>query len=125
MKKQILLFNIPSQHKAAIEQLCGTLDIQAKEISLQDYGTPMGCLCGIKDVMLPPPTVPVVPFADPMLFFVDFDDQALRSFLSKYNGAGIPKVNLKAGLTSYNVAWTPMVLHKELSEEHRQMSDTE
>lgn len=122
MKRQLLLFNIPSQHKAAIEQLCATLGILTKEVGLQDFGTPMGRLCGIEDMMLPPPTAPIVPFADPMLFFVNFDDQALRSFLGQYNGAGIPKVNLKAGLTQYNVAWTPMALHKELTEEHQQMS---
>jgi len=52
-----------------------------------------------------------------VMIFKGFDEQKLKYFLNEYRQAGIEKVELKAVITPYNVAWTLYFLIEHLKEE--------
>lgn len=109
-------------NKEAIENLCLSQEVIVKEIVKAQFELPLGVLAGVIDNSGDIIASVGEPITDEMLLFVDFDQESLSDFLAKYRAAGIPKVNLKAGLTPHNVFWNVYMLHEELKEEHAAMS---
>ena len=114
----ILLYNLDNAKGQQIKQLCTLLKIRFKSISPDMYAEPIGALAGIKGVEKNNTPFTALPFTDEILLFLNFTDEALWSFLSKYREAGIEKVELKAGLTPYNLTWDSVQLRNELKKEH-------
>lgn len=120
--KELLLFNVPEALKKSIENLCLLQEIIVKEIEPTQFGMPLGVLAGVVEhtgAVVAPADKSIT---DEILLFVNFDQESLTDFLARYRAAGIPKVNLKAGLTPNNVSWDVYMLHEELLEEHAAMS---
>lgn len=120
--KKLLLFNIPVINKEAIENLCLSQEVIVEEIVQAQFELPLGVLAGVLENSGDVIASTGKSITDEMLLFVDFDQESLSTFLTKYRASGIPKVNLKAGLTPHNVSWNVYMLHEELKEEHAAMS---
>jgi len=120
--KELLLFNVSPALRKSIEILCALQDVVVKEIETNQFGMPLGVLAGVIEDTGAVIETTSESIADEMLLFVNFDQKSLSEFLAHYRAAGIPKVNLKAGLTPNNVSWNVYMLHEELLEEHAAMS---
>ena len=64
---------------------------------------------------------PPLYFLPEMVLFQGMTDQEVHQFLDEYRAAGIPRVDLKAVVTPYNLTWTLYELAEHLKEEHRSM----
>ena len=95
--------------------------IRFKAVLREDYLEPVGAIAGIKGIERKGLRFEGQAFADEMMVFKGFSDKALRGFLDRYRQAGIGKVDLKAGLTPYNIGWNSFELHDELMREHEEM----
>ena len=51
------------------------------------------------------------------IIFNGFDDSSLEEFLTAYKFTGLPRVQLKAVVTPYNITWTLYELLEHLKEE--------
>lgn len=119
--QQILLYNLEEKKARQIKQLCTLLKIRFKSIASEQYMETIGSLAGV--VNMEKTNVPFTgtAFTDEMLVFVNFNDEALWDFLSRYRKAGIEPINLKAGLTPHNVTWNSIQLRDELMKEHEEI----
>ncbi len=119
--EEILLYNLDDEKGQRIKQLCALMKIRFKSVVREDYLEPVGAVAGIKGVARRGLRFEGQAFADEMMVFKDFSDKALKRFLDRYRQAGIGKVDLKAGLTPYNIGWNAFELHDELLREHEEM----
>ena len=119
--KEILLYNLTNEKGKQIRQVCSLLSISCRDVAPDDYLQTIGALAGLPGFMLRPMTVAAPAFSDEMMLFCGFTNDDIYTFLSRYKAAGIAPVALKAALTPHNVQWNSLEIHKELSEEHRQM----
>lgn len=120
--EEVLLYNLEGEKGKRIKQLCVLLKIRVKTVSREDYLEPVGAVAGIKGVERKNVPFAGQAFSDEMIVFKNFSDQALQNFLARYRQAGIEKVNLKAGLTPYNIMWNSFQLRDELMREHEEMT---
>lgn len=119
--QQILLYNLEGKKAQQIKQLCTLQKIRFKSIAPEQYMETIGSLAGVAGMEKTNVPFTGVPFPDEMLVFVNFNDEALWDFLSRYRKAGIEPINLKAGLTPHNVTWNSIQLRDELMKEHEEI----
>lgn len=119
--QQILLYNLEGKKAQQIKQLCTLQKIRFKSIAPEQYMETIGSLAGVVGMEKTNTPFTGVPFTDEMLVFVNFNDEALWDFLSRYRKAGIELINLKAGLTPHNVTWNSIQLRDELMREHEEI----
>lgn len=120
--EEVLLYNLDNEKGKRIKELCTLLRIRFKSVSCKDYLEPIGAIAGIKGVEKKNIPFDGQAFTDEMIVFKNFSDKVLEDFLSRYRRAGIEKVNLKAGLTPYNITWNSLQLRDELMREHEELS---
>lgn len=120
--EEILLYNLDNEKGRRIKELCTLLKIRFKSVLPADYPEPIGAIAGIEGIEKKNIPFSGPAFADEMMVFKDFTDKALEGFLRHYREAGIEKVNLKAGLTPYNIRWNSFQLRDELTREHEELS---
>ncbi len=123
--EEILLYNLDGDKGRRIKQLCVLLKIRVKTVLREDYLEPIGAIAGIKGVERKNVSFDGQAFTDEMIVFKNFSDHSLQNFLTRYRQAGIEKVNLKAGLTPYNIMWNSFQLRDELMREHEEMTQWE
>ena len=106
MKETILLYNFDSAAiRNKIKFLCIQSGIHIRVVEKQQYDVPIGILaCGKKEAL------------------AGFTGTKLNQFLNAMYKQKIPRVNLKAMLTEYNVNWDSVTLHDELAKEHEAMN---
>lgn len=127
MKETILLYNFDSAAiRNKIKFLCIQSGIHIRVVEKQQYDVPIGILaCGKKEEMASflrsEEPESNASFDDPMLVFAGFTGTKLNQFLNAMYKQKIPRVNLKAMLTEYNVNWDSVTLHDELAKEHEAM----
>lgn len=122
--KTLLLYNLQSVKGVQIRQLAASLQIVCKDITPEEYLKPVGSFAGFIGMPQPSETGNTTAFADEMMVFCGFESDSIYDFLARYKAAGIAPVWLKASLTPHNVHWNSLQLHRELSEEHRQLNNT-
>ena len=120
--EEVLLYNLDNEKGKRIKELCALLKIRFKSVLRNDYLEPIGAIAGIKGIEHKNIPFDGQAFTDEMIVFKNFDDKALEDFLRRYRQAGIEKVNLKAGLTPYNITWNSLQLRDELMREHEELS---
>ncbi len=120
--EEILFYNLDNEKGKQIKQLCTLLKIPFKSVPREDYLEPIGAIAGIKSIERKHIPFEGQAFTDEMIVFKNFSDEVLEDFLRRYRQAGIEKVNLKAGLTPYNITWNSIQLRDELMREHEEMS---
>lgn len=120
--EEVLLYNLDNEKGKRIKELCALLKIRFKSVLRNDYLEPIGAIAGIKGVEHKNIPFDGQAFTDEMIVFKNFDDKTLEDFLRRYRQAGIEKVNLKAGLTPYNITWNSLQLRDELMREHEELS---
>lgn len=138
MNKQILLFDVNEEQQEKIQVFCDSLDINVKVVSREDFDKPICNIAGFpktKSTFIRRSRGDVndsgtaaltsystTGFPEPMMVFCNLTQEVLNEYLASYAAAGIKKIALKAILTPHNLFWTPAQLFKELSEEHRAMT---
>lgn len=120
--QQILLYNLEGTKAQQIKQLCTLQKIRFKSIAPEQYMETVGSLAGVTGMEKTNTPFTGTPFADEMLVFVNFSDESLWDFLSRYRKAGIEPIRLKAGLTPHNVTWNSIQLRDELMREHEEIT---
>ena len=123
--EEVLLYNLDNEKGRRIRQLCAAMRIKVRVVDRADYLEPVGAVAGIPGVPRTGAPFAGPSFLDEMMVFKGFTDQALQAFLSRYRQAGIGKVDLKAGLTPYNIMWNSFQLRDELRREHEEMTRLE
>ena len=114
MKETILLYNLDSAAiRNKIKFLCIQGGIHIRVVEKNQYDVPIGTLAfGKKEDMelyLRSESSEEKPsFNDPMLVFAGFTGQKLDQFLNAMRKQKIPKINLKAMLTSSSITCTPI-----------------
>lgn len=116
--KKILLYNLENSKGQKIKQLCALHKIKFKSVPTSSYLETLGFLAQVGKEESCNLTFDGTPFEDEMMVFINFNDTALEAFLKEYNHKKIEKVNLKAGLTPYNISWNSLQLRDELQREH-------
>lgn len=120
--KQILLYNLNNEKGKQIRKVCSPLHIMCHDVPPSEYLEHIGALAGLPGFKLSGQSISAPVFTDEMLIFCGFNNDDIYTFLSHYKAAGISPVHLKAALTPHNVQWNSIEIHKELSEEHRQLN---
>lgn len=121
MMEEVLLYNLDNEKGRLVKQLCTLMKVRFKAVAREDYLEPVGAIAGIKGVARKGLCYEGPAFPDEMMVFKGFSDKMLKNFLDRYRQAGIGKVDLKAGLTPYNIGWNSLELHDELVREHEDM----
>lgn len=120
--KQILLYNLNNEKGKQIRKVCSPLRIVCKDVMPNQYMEQIGALAGLPGFGMKQTPVAAPGFNEEMMIFCHFSNDDIYAFLSHYKAAGIAPIALKAALTPHNMQWNSLKIHKELSEEHRQMN---
>lgn len=121
--EEIFLYNLDNEKGKAVKQLCTLMKIRFKSVSREDYLEPIGAIAGIKGVERTNVPFDGQAFSDEIILFKNFSDEVLYDFLKRFRQAGIEKVELKAGLTPYNITWNSIQLRDELKREHDELEN--
>ena len=132
-----IYFHIPDEEKRRrIKALCDGKGIQAAEITGADVNrTVLELISGktgteplqAERAAEPKPQAPARKYAPPLYFlpelllFQGLPARELYRFLEDLKAAGIPKIDLKAAVTPYNLNWTLYELAENLKGEHAAM----
>lgn len=121
----VLFYNLDNETGRKLKLVCLKRKIKIKAVPKDSYSAAIGTLVGFPNLPAPatPEDVPEEDFADEMLVFHNFTDKLLDEFLMEFRKNSIPRVNLKAVLTEYNIGWNSYHLHHELSSEHKAMTE--
>lgn len=114
MSPTILVFNLPAEKLAKLRFTCMRLGVQVKAVPPQDWGQPLGALCGMAP--LGEAAAPEATFAEEMLVMANLTTSLANRLLAALKQSRLP-ISLKAVLTPTNVHWTPVQLHAELTAE--------
>lgn len=121
MHPMVLFYNPDRETERSIAMLCMRLKIKIRKVTPEQYHQPLGALLGIEGVEIQPGIYEGEGFLDQMLVFHGFYDGLLDRFLQEYRRARIPRIGLKAVVTSHNIHWDSIRLHQELMQEEAAM----
>lgn len=115
MKSPVLLcFNIPAEKASKLRLICMRFGIRFQPVSPEDWGKPLGALCGLEAAA---EETTAEPFGEEMLVMALFPAGMAQQFLLALKRAKLPPVPLKAVLTPTNSQWNPAQLYTELCRE--------
>ena len=120
MEKIVLGFRINAMKAAQIDRICRQLGMTYREVEERDFGKSLGTLAGIAGLPRQAEAEPVM-LPEEVLVFSGADGSSLDEFLAAYRAAGIPKVELKAVITPYNIFSNVGQLYRELEKERAAM----
>ena len=132
--KTIYAHIIDTDKLNSIKDLCAKLDINIELVGYNELGRTVLDIISEDDTKLSKGiksangviisndntaslNIPLMYNMPEVMIFKGFDEQKLKYFLNEYRQAGIEKVELKAMITPYNVAWTLYFLIEHLKEE--------
>ena len=120
MEKPIIVcYGISDYDYERLNKLCLKFKFDIKKAELTEYSLPIAAqVSGVS---------PILPYLgeglpEVMLVFANFPEGTLDLFLSEMRKHKIAIGSLKAILTQYNAAWTPIQLYKELCREREAFS---
>ncbi|MBR3581296.1 MAG: DUF3783 domain-containing protein [Lachnospiraceae bacterium] len=132
--KTIYAHIIDTDKLNSIKDLCAKLDINIELVGYNELGRTVLDIISEDDTKLSKGiksankvfisndntvslNIPLMYNMPEVMIFKGFDEQKLKYFLNEYRQAGIEKVELKAMITPYNVAWTLYFLIEHLKKE--------
>lgn len=122
MKPTVILVNFKNKEK--LETIKGILkkeNIVAREVAKEEYGQTIGAIAGIEEFYDKNAVYRGKELGDEMLIFAGLEDNMLDNILAAMRETG-SRVNYKAVMTPYNIAWKIPALYEELSKEHEEMT---
>ena len=118
----MLVFNMDGERRAKLNMICMRHKIRIRAVAKEEFGLPMGALCG---KMPAEGAAEVTPFDEEMIVMADFTTTLANSFLQSWKQAKQRPIRLKAVLTPTNVMWNAVQLYNELDEENRALAGGE
>ena len=117
---KILVYNVPEGEKLKrIRAISLRRGIECRHVAYPEYGHPLGYLCA-REGYAPAPVYTGPDFAEEMLLLEGMSSVQLSDLLDELRAAGAA-VALKAVLTDTNAAWSSVLLHAAIRQEHRTM----
>lgn len=116
----VMGFQINAMKAVQIDRLCRQAGLVFKPVKESEFGQPLGVVAGIQG--FPRQDIKAYPkLPEEVLVFSGIDSPTLDAFLAAYRAAQIPKVELKAVLTPYNIFMNIGTLYEELAKERKAM----
>ena len=116
----MLVFNMEGERRAKLNMICMRHKIRIRPVAPEEYGLPLGALCGFTPAG---EAAEVQPFTEEMIVMVDFTTTLANAFLQSWKQAKQRPIRLKAVLTPTNVQWNAVQLYAELDEENRAIAE--
>ena len=116
----ILAFNLDTDSCRRLDMIGDALCIRVISVPRKQQSLPIGALLGLSVGTDPEAGKG---FDDPMLVMCGLDEAQFSGFLQSLRQSGIPRIDLKAVLTPFNVTWSAVQLHDALREEHESMKN--
>ena len=119
---QVFLYIPDEKKKVMIRSLCEKSGYFCREIQNADMNkTILELITGRVVPAAGRAAAPPLYFLPELLLFQGLTDREVHQFLDAYRAEGIPRVDLKAMVTPYNITWTLYELAEHLKEEHESM----
>lgn len=120
MRETVLMFQFDAKTQSIIETILKQLDVQIKELVLEDTTQYIGYLLNL-DGYEKQDGIPGRPFKKPFLFFAHFSEDQIYLVLDVFKQAGVPFIPYKALLTNDNVDYTFEQLYTNVENEYLSM----
>ena len=114
MEPLLLCVQLDQEKLTRLSFLALGLGIRARPVQKEEWGQPLGAVCGLLPVVQHAPDIRL---PDEMLVMAGFPDGLLDAFLRAYRESGLAPVRLKAVLTDTNMRWHFGQLHAQLCQE--------
>ena len=114
----VLLYNCGGSEWTKLRQIFMMLRIRIQIVEPDQYGLTLDDLLAHSEQTSHVDEV----FTDPMMVFCHLEGGKLDQLLTTMRRAGLPRIALKAMLTSTNHSWTSQQLWTELRREHEAMT---
>lgn len=121
MKKTILLYHFDSEEEKAAKTKLLPLKFSVRTVSAEEYGIPVGILCGADEGQDVHHTEPVPEFGKIVVMCGVIGDD-VDKILAALRKAGFGREVLKAVLTPTNRTWSGAELYSEIYKEHLMMT---
>lgn len=122
MRETILLFQFSDKDRRnRLTRALLPLRMKIKEIPLEDYGKPVGCLAGMRDLEPEGEIYEGEQLSGEFLVMAGLGSSRMDQVLRAIRKAGL-SVPYKAVLTASNQNWNVWKLFAEIKEEHEHMS---
>ncbi|MCI9083542.1 MAG: DUF3783 domain-containing protein [Lachnospiraceae bacterium] len=122
MREVILLFHFTDKDRRnRLTRALFPLRMRIKEISLEDYGKPVGCLAGIKELEPKGEICTGDELTGELLVMAGLDSNRIDQVLRAVRKSGV-SVPYKAVLTAENQNWNVWQLFEEIKAEHERMN---
>lgn len=121
--KLILTYQLSKEITKKLEELGVQFQIRLKNVPKAFYLEPLGFLAGIPGKKKLGIRYDGEELSEEMLVFSGFNGEELDLFLTEYRKSGLPKIELKAVITEYNITWDSLSLAKELKKERQELSE--
>ena len=122
MKPTVILINFKNKEKLErIKNILRNEKIEAREVAKEEYAQTIGAIAGIEEFYNKNAVYEGEELSDEMLIFAGLEDGMLDNVLASMRETG-SRVNYKAVMTPYNIAWKIPDLFEELAKEHEEMT---
>lgn len=115
----VLIYNLKGTKGAKIKMICHKMNISFKSVGKSEYSMKIIDLLNLSSVSTEEKNVE--DFNDEMLLLANFSNTIFNNFLRALNSSKTP-VLLKAILTEHNSSFNSYELYKEISAEHKALS---
>lgn len=115
----VLLYNCSGSQWTKLRQIYMMLRIRIQSVEPNQYGLRLENLLAHSQETAEVDEI----FTEPMMVFCHMDGSKLDHLLTTMRRAGLPRIALKAMLTSTNLTWTSQQLWTELRREHEAMTN--
>ena len=121
MRPTLLCYNLSGERAAKIRFAAMRFSILLRPVAPEEYGRPLGALCGLDGVRPQSKAQQEEPFQEEMLVMAGFPAGLVQQLLQGMRRMKIAPVALKAVLTETNSQWDSYRLYREISAEHEAM----
>lgn len=122
MRETILLFHFTDRDRRnRLTRALLPLRVKIKEIPLEDYGKPVGCLAGMRDLEPERVICKGEELSGELLVMAGLSDSRIDQVLRAVRKSGL-SIPYKAVLTASNQNWNVCELFEEIKAEHERMS---
>ena len=120
----IFLYNIPDDESGKkLKGVCFRMGIRVREITPDQFHHPLGYLAGLPGFEAAQNSTVNRTFSEAMLVMKQFTSKRMDELFRQWRKSGVPRIPLKAVMTSQNAQWDSVTLYEELSREHQAMTE--
>lgn len=118
-----LLYNIKDAKRARkIKFIFVQMGVHIKNMKLEEYLQPIGAVAGMSHIASTDECYSGEGFEDEMLLMRGFSEGQINDMMLRFRKGNLPKIDLKAVITSTNQTWDSITLYQELKKEHKEMN---